>query len=104
MGFTANVSFHEQVRRTLSATNGNSSSRNDMGDDMPGLVVETSPLLGQERRRNALYHVLLDRKHTPGMESPRPVVKWSACGWHNAKITILSSMSCLPLLTAATYD
>lgn len=46
---------------------------------------------GNDRRKSSVHEFFLSRKHTPGMDSDRAVVSYSALTWHVGKITLYSS-------------
>ncbi len=90
---TANIKFREQLRRTSSHSE--SASRAVIAR-IDGIMNETTPLIpGTAASRNThhspLWHVLLDRKHTPGRHDERLAVRWLAKIWHITKISLYSS-------------
>lgn len=59
-------------------------------------VDESSSLLGANghgdgRRKSSVQEFFLSRKHTPGMDSDRAAISYSATAWHVGKITLYSS-------------
>jgi hypothetical protein len=104
---TATVDFHKKVRQNaMNPGRGHAHDHdNDITADINGTsdperqaTNESTPLLsggflqnGGASRRDQAYHLFLDRKHTPGVDSANPFVKWPAHVWHVTKITLLSS-------------
>ncbi|KAA8572757.1 hypothetical protein EYC84_003342 [Monilinia fructicola] len=83
--------------RSLTTQNNQGNSRN-----MSNRVDESTSLLGanghgngngngNDRRKSSVHEFFLSRKHTPGMDSDRAVVSYSALTWHVGKITLYSS-------------
>jgi Ca2+:H+ antiporter len=59
-------------------------------------VDESSSLLGanghgNNRRKSSVQEFFLSRKHTPGMDSNRAIVSYSASAWHVGKVTLYSN-------------
>ncbi len=93
---TANIKFREQLRRTSSHSE---SAARAVTARIDVIMNEATPLIGtipgtaasRNTSHSTLWHVLLDRKHTPGRHDERLAVRWLARLWHIAKISLYSS-------------
>ncbi|KAL1877326.1 hypothetical protein VTK73DRAFT_8779 [Phialemonium thermophilum] len=90
MVFTTN--FREQLRRALSkptntiATNGTSATMNP-NESSPLLAVPSA----HDGEPHFWRHLLFNRRHTPGVDSPNPLVRWPARTFDVTKVTLLSN-------------
>ncbi len=94
---TANIKFREQLRRTTTEV---ASIAHDIAAPLAPDMDERTPLVGvlpgtaasRSTSHGTLWHVLLDRKHTPGTNSEKLAIKWLAKLWHVTKVSLYSSM------------
>ncbi|KAM7207475.1 Sodium/calcium exchanger domain containing protein [Naviculisporaceae sp. PSN 640] len=90
---TVNVTWSNQYRRIGSSKIMNGRSTMD-SESTPLLVGGTHPIrLNHDdlHARGPAWRFFLDTKHTPGTDSPNPLVKWPARVWNVTKVTLLSS-------------
>lgn len=115
---SANVHFREHVRRTTTGFqksptspivrdvddsdeghDGGSGAGSGAGPDertpllLPGSNGNGSAHPGDDSVWRKVKQVLLDRRATPGTDSPNPFIKWPARWWNVFKVTMLSSMN-----------
>lgn len=69
---------------------------------------EHSPLLGHPStsadRRGFWRRLLLDRTHTPGTDSPNPLIKWPANVFNVTKAALMSSKCFLPQVSMGIFN
>lgn len=99
---TVNVTWSNQYRRIGSSKIMN--GRSSLDESTPLLVGGIHPILHHhhhhrdDHERGAAWRFFLDTKHTPGTDSPNPLVRCPATVWNVAKVTLLS---CMYILLAA---
>lgn len=93
MNRAANVNFRRTLSRTLSETMPNRSS-DDYPSERTALLNGNINDWGNGHSGSGSSHwknFFLNRRTTPGTESPNPLVRYSASTWHITKVTLMSS-------------
>ena len=95
-----NVAVRKTFRRTATgkkqsgangyqpAINGHR-ARSQMDEDTP-LLGGTPPAEPDHDERPFWRSFFLNKRYTPGTDSPNPLVRWSALTWNTFKVTLLS--------------
>jgi Ca2+:H+ antiporter len=105
---TANVNFREDYRRVASGhgkaphhpLNGHTANGGNMDERSPLLPGLPGTHEASHRHRHGFWwHVFLNKRATPGTDSPNPFVRYPAHFWMVVKATLLSSTSCARLCT-----
>ncbi|KAG8169930.1 hypothetical protein KVR01_000675 [Diaporthe batatas] len=94
----SNVSFREQLKRMRPSFKIDRSGQNGSADEEgQSHANEHTPLVGNQNGGGSSHNgrgfwgqVFLG-KHTPGLDSPNPFVKWPVHVWNVLKITLLSN-------------
>ncbi|KAH9884084.1 Calcium/proton exchanger [Xylariomycetidae sp. FL2044] len=94
-------SFRGQVNKVATFMSGHSHPHENGGEPHEGtsLLGGLSPSGGHSKGHSETWEFFFNTSHTPGIDSPKPWVRYSAHSWHILKATLLSSPVNILLVT-----